>query len=247
MPFRHYPFANVYNFRDLGGYRTIDGRETAYGVFFRSDSPHLMTAADRDTVYGFGVRTIVSMQFPFEQTIHPSPYREDTRFTYEVVPLFTDFFTYANVVQEGGYKLLFDVVQNKQPQMYHILNMLIHAPQAAWYYCRIGSERSGLVSALLLDVVGVPHELIIADYTRTAIYAAPLIEALRREISTHYPEYSDKVNDVLWPRPETMQIFLYLLQQKYGNSEGYLHHIGFCDADIAHLRAKFLVTPTLLS
>lgn len=240
MRFRHHPFANVYNFRDLGGYRTHDGRETAYGVFFRSDSPHLMTAADRDTVFSFGVRTIVSMQFPFEQTVHPNPFPDDTRFACHTVPLYTDFQSYAALVQEGGYKLLFNIVQQKQAQIYQILHTLIHAPHAAWYYCRLGSERSGLISVLLLDVVGVPHDVIIADYTRTTIYVAPIIEHLRREVATHFPEYSDKVRDVMWPRPETMQIFLYLLQQKYGNSEGYMRHIGMDDSDIARLRTKFI-------
>jgi protein-tyrosine phosphatase len=150
-------------------------------------------------------------------------------------------------VQAGGYKLLFEVVQHKPAHMYHILRTLIHAPQAAWYYCRIGSERSGLISALLLDVVGVPHDIIIADYTRTAIYAAPLIEQLRREVATHYPEYIDKVNDVIWPRPETMQIFLYLLQQKFGSGAGYLQHIGISADEIAQLRAKFVVDAAFMT
>jgi hypothetical protein len=89
--------------------------------------------------------------------------------------------------------------------------------------------------------------VIIADYTRTTIYAAPIIEQLRREIATHFPDYSDKVYDIIWPRPETMQYFLFLLQQKYGNSEGYLRHIGITDKEIAQLRAKFVVAASYMS
>ncbi|MFM7678592.1 MAG: tyrosine-protein phosphatase [Roseiflexaceae bacterium] len=103
------------------------------------------------------------------------------------------------------------------------------------------------MSALLLDVAGVTHAVIIADYTRTAIYAAPIIEQTRREVATHFPDYSDTVYDIIWPRPETMQIFLYLLQQKYGNSEGYLRHIGITDNEIAQLRAKFVVDASYMS
>lgn len=241
MRFRHYPFAHVYNFRDLGGYRTYDGRETAYGVFFRSDSPHLMTVTDRDTVYGFGVRSVMSLQFAYELSVHPNPFLADTRFSCSNYPVFADFHEYAANVQLGTYKLLFDSIQTKQPIICAAIRTLIHVPHAAWYYCRIGSERSGLISALLLDVVGVTHDVIIADYTRTAIYAAPIIEQLLREIIVHFPDYSDQVYDIIWPRPETMQYFLFLLQQKYGNSEGYLRHIGITDGEITQLRTKFVV------
>lgn len=238
---RHHPFSHVYNFRDLGGYRTYDGRETAYGVFFRSDSPHLMNDTDRDTVYAFGVRTIVSLQFPFEQTIHPNPFRDDARFACHTIPLYSDFASFATRAHLGAYRLMFDMVQYKYTEIYRIMQLIIHTSHVVWYYCRLGSDRSGLISALILATVGVPHDSIIADYTRTAMYAAPLIGQIRREITTYFPTFSDSVRDAMWPRPETMQIFLYLLQQKYGSGEGYLRHIGITDAEITQLRAKFVV------
>ncbi|MFM7678591.1 MAG: hypothetical protein ACKO83_07045, partial [Roseiflexaceae bacterium] len=114
-----------------------------YGVFFRSDSPHLMTVADRDTVYGFGVRSVVSLQFAYELGIHPNPFLTDARFSCSNYPVFADFHEYVVNVQLGTYKLLFDSIQTRQSIICQVLRTLIHTPHAAWYYCRIGSERSG--------------------------------------------------------------------------------------------------------
>ena len=41
---RRRPLANLDNLRDLGGYATENDGMTRYGVFFRSDAPHSITA-----------------------------------------------------------------------------------------------------------------------------------------------------------------------------------------------------------
>ena len=47
---RHVPFEAGFNFRDLGGYETADGRRVRWGAVFRSDALHRLTASDLDRI-----------------------------------------------------------------------------------------------------------------------------------------------------------------------------------------------------
>ena len=44
--YRHIPFEGMENARDLGGYATMDGGITRYGVYIRTELPEGLTAAD---------------------------------------------------------------------------------------------------------------------------------------------------------------------------------------------------------
>jgi protein tyrosine/serine phosphatase len=65
-PSRDLPFAELFNFRDLGGYRGSEGRSVRWRRLFRSDSLHRLTGADLDLFTGLGVRTVVDLRRPDE-------------------------------------------------------------------------------------------------------------------------------------------------------------------------------------
>ena len=50
------PLQGGRNFRDLGGYRTMDGRTVKWGVLFRSGSMHGLTQADYTALEKRGIR-----------------------------------------------------------------------------------------------------------------------------------------------------------------------------------------------
>src|SRR5688500_6272789 len=56
-----------FNFRDLGGWRTTDGRAVRSGRLFRADSVHLMTRADADRARDeLGLRTLLDLRNELE-------------------------------------------------------------------------------------------------------------------------------------------------------------------------------------
>ncbi len=62
---RHIQFEGALNFRDLGGYRTQEGRRLRWRRLFRSDKLHLMT--DEDIVQArdnLGIRTVIDLREP---------------------------------------------------------------------------------------------------------------------------------------------------------------------------------------
>ncbi len=238
-PMRHYPFAEVHNFRDLGGYPTNDGRVTAYNTFFRSDSPHLMNVNDQAKIRAMKIRTIVDLRFPAEQHALPSPFFGDATIAYHTRSIIADFGMYNTRLHEGVPKLYIDVIQHDPKIFAEIFRVLIHADDATWFYCRVGNVRSGIVAAILLDCVGVPHNEIVTDYMRTALYVAPIMQIMRQE---GLGNASQELFDVaLWPRPENIQVLLYFLRQRYGGSAGYLQDAGITSDELKLLQVKFTV------
>ncbi len=238
-PMRHYPFAEVHNFRDLGGYPTNDGRVTAYNTFFRSDSPHLMNVNDQAKIRAMKIHTIVDLRFPAEQHALPSPFFGDATIAYHTRSIIADFGMYNTRLHEGVPKLYIDVIQHDPKIFAEIFRVLIHADDATWFYCRVGNVRSGIVAAILLDCVGVPHNEIVTDYMRTALYVAPIMHIMRQE---GLGNASQELFDVaLWPRPENIQVLLYFLRQRYGGSAGYLQDAGITSDELKLLQVKFTV------
>ncbi|MGA1332198.1 MAG: tyrosine-protein phosphatase, partial [Ilumatobacteraceae bacterium] len=56
------PLFAVHNFRDLGGYPTVDGRETRWRTLFRADGLYRLTHDDAERVVGLGVRTVIDLR-----------------------------------------------------------------------------------------------------------------------------------------------------------------------------------------
>ena len=59
---RHIAFEACFNFRDLGGYESRDGRHTRWGRLFRSDTLHRLTAADAEMFHDLGLRTVIDLR-----------------------------------------------------------------------------------------------------------------------------------------------------------------------------------------
>src|SRR5690606_12809356 len=63
---RDIPFSRVFNFRDVGGYPTRDGRQVRWRRLFRSDTLSALGEADRERFLSLGVRTVVDLRRQYE-------------------------------------------------------------------------------------------------------------------------------------------------------------------------------------
>ena len=63
---RQLPMAGGYNFRDLGGFPTQDGRHVKWGKLFRSDDLHKLTEADLHYLSSIPVTSVVDFRGPKE-------------------------------------------------------------------------------------------------------------------------------------------------------------------------------------
>ena len=66
-------FRQELNFRDLGGYRTGDGREIRRGLLLRGAAPGDMTEEEQERLCHMGIRTIVDFRSQGEREENPDP------------------------------------------------------------------------------------------------------------------------------------------------------------------------------
>jgi len=233
------------NFRDLGGYRTADGRMVAWRTLFRADGLNKLTDADVAQLGELGLATVIDLRTLDEAEQRGSFPVDRVPVTYLGLPL-TDVLPateelpdwkeaayvaarYGAMVSEGG------------PMLTSAIQALATGDALpAVMHCSAGKDRTGVLSALILAFLGVPDETIVADYALSAAAMGRLLERLKAE----YPEAQDAVEKyapaILHVVPETMEQFLADLRTQYGTYDDLAESLGVTGA-MATLRSTVLV------
>ena len=134
----------------------------------------------------------------------------------------------------GIYRVLLDERQEVISET--LVTLANSVGHTAIYHCAVGTDRTGIISALLLGLAGVPNDTIIADYALSA-------HGLRRWVLAQgIPHYladqdftQEEPPEILAP-PSAMVRTLQHLSEKYGGIESYVRHIGLTDAHITGIR-----------
>jgi len=169
------PLAGGCNFRDLGGYRTADGRTVRLGRLFRSGVLSYLTEEDAASLERLGVRVICDLRRPDERL------REPTAWPHPVEIL--DWQDGPDVERAGGLDLegivSADDAQARIVDLYRAMPGWLSGRVAALlrrvasgdlplvFHCAAGKDRTGFCAAIVLHCLGVPRETILADYDLT--------------------------------------------------------------------------------
>jgi protein-tyrosine phosphatase len=229
------------NFRDLGGYATLDGRRTRWRVLFRADGLSELSQTDFSVMRDLGIRTVVDLRSGHEV--------EQSRFDVEAHPVDFHHFPFINQLPDveqwdrrpgllgAQYKEMLD---DAAPQIIGALEVLTAADsRPAVFHCTAGKDRTGLLSALVLSLLGVPEETVVADYA----LSGEAMERLRAKLIVKYPDSKDTISDideVFSANPANMvELFAYL-RERYGSVTEYAGAVGVPDAVVARLREELL-------
>ncbi len=246
-PSRTLAFDGCANFRDLGGYRTADGRQIGWRRLFRADGLHRLSESDHRRLIELGVATVIDLRTVDEATRRGRFPVEQVPVRYVDLPL-TDVLPaneelpswreasfvatrYVQMVAEGAPALT---------RAFEVLGSGGSLP--AVFHCSAGKDRTGVLSALILAFLGVPDEVIVEDYALSATAMADLLEHIKAE----YPEAVEQVEEVapavLRVMPETMEQFLALLRAEYGSYSELAGSLGVTGA-VDRLGQAVLVSP----
>jgi protein-tyrosine phosphatase len=234
------------NARDLGGYATEGGQETRWGAVVRSDSPAALTEAGRAALADYGVRAIVDLRLPAELADHPNPFAEPG--DHGIVYTNVSFIDPAAAPPDAVSTLAEDYLQmldRYRQGVAQSMAAIASAPAdgAVLIHCAAGKDRTGLISALLLGLVGVPADTVAADYAMTAELLRPRDEAW---LAAAPPEERAEREAMLAryaPTAEVMLEVLAGLEERHGGVEGYLREAGVSPADLERLRERLLASP----
>jgi protein-tyrosine phosphatase len=230
------------NFRDLGGYPTADGKTVRWGQVFRSDALHLLTTSDvarlRDDLR---IGDVIDLRSTAEVRAEGCGPLADEAIRFHHVPLFDGLVRErreqaAAIDLADRYFLLAEFA--KEP-IARVITTLAETTAPAVYHCAAGKDRTGVVSAVLLGLLGVADEVIVADYALTQDNLDQIIERL---LSTegYQTMLSALPPDTLHAQPQTMVSLLEKLGGKYGSMQAYAEAAGVPAAAINQLRRRLV-------
>jgi protein-tyrosine phosphatase len=238
---RRLTWEGLLNARDLGGYPAAGGGETRWGAVVRSDSLAALTQAGRAALAGYGVRAIVDLRLADEIDRHPNPFAEpgDHGIAYTNVSMIDPAVENPpeSLTLAESYLWMLDRFAG---QVAEVMAAIAAAPEGGvLVHCAAGKDRTGLISALLLGLVGVPAETIAADYALTAELLRPRDE----EWLEHGPGERAEREAILARFAPTAEVMLEVLEgldRRYGGVERYLLAAGVPEADLDRLRDRLL-------
>jgi protein-tyrosine phosphatase len=216
------------NFRDLGGYPTADGRRIRWRRMFRSDALHGLTTADvRRLRDDLGLGVVVDLRSTAELQADGDGPLVEADVAHHHIPLF-DGETIgpearaALVTLADRYYLMAEFAKAR---IARVLETLAVADAPAVYHCAAGKDRTGVISAIVLGIAGVPDEVIVADYAATKENLDAIIERLMATRS-YRTVLANLPPDTLHAEAETMVAFLERIRAEYGGMRGYARAAG---------------------
>jgi protein-tyrosine phosphatase len=235
----HLPMTGGYNFRDLGGIRTTEGRYVKWGKIFRSDDMHNLT--DADLAYLSSIPLISVVDFRTEKEIEDAPDKKPqslkNHYIYNITPgkLSPDDITKATkeqLVEEmklmnrllvsdsacvAQYQKFFKLLQDEKevPLMFH---------------CTAGKDRTGMGAALILFALGVDESTIISNYLLSNEYLTGKYDKLIEEYPNMQPLFEVK--------PEYLEAGIEQIKKDHGSVENYLTNV--LGVDIPKFKEMYL-------
>lgn len=244
-PDRQLHFRGTFNFRDLGGYRAIDGRTVRWRTVFRADALHRMDDDELSQLRDLGIRTVLDLRTRSE--LDEGRIEADhLGITHHHMPVLglvwepADLDPEADAAQVLG-DLYIDMLTVGAPALAAALTTLAEPARVpAVFHCAAGKDRTGVLAAILLSLLGVEESIIIADYHRTARSMDALMERLATERPETWTAMTSQPSPYMATPPEAMRNFLAHVRAEHGSVLGYVHSIGVDDMVIDALTHHLL-------
>jgi protein-tyrosine phosphatase len=237
----------AHNFRDLGGLPTRDGGTTRFGMMFRSDALHHLLPGDVERLLDLGMRTVIDLRSSVELERTGRGPLEATAIDWLHAPLsHGDGSPQAlpPALAEGdlGRHYVESLAERTETLTRVITHLASPDHLPAVFHCTAGKDRTGMVAALVLSLVGVDDTVIVDDYTLTDDRMALVMERIRS--SGDFPEpLAPVAARVARAEASSMRTFLDALERAHGGAAGWASTAGLGDDVVASLRAAVVDPP----
>lgn len=209
------------NFRDIGGFKSSDGRVVKEGLFFRSANLVNLSKNDLQMLKDLNIKTI--FDFRDESEILSSPSDIVENINYIRIPAMPQL--KSNIAQLGSIKEMMENMFDKN-NAFELLkeayyNLPVNNPAykelvklmqndsnlPILMHCTAGKDRTGVGSAIILMILGVNRSSIVEDYLKSNQSA------------------KDSINEILSVQPELKNVPKDKLKYIFGVNETYINEV----------------------
>ena len=217
---------NVRNCRDLGGWKTYDGKTVKYRMIYRGGrlEGSTMSKKGREDVLAEGIKAQLELRGKSDMLIWCA---------------LGEKYAFCNpCIENGGTSMLAN--KEKTKQCFEFVVQCMRENKPVYFHCSLGRDRTGTLAAILLGVLGVPEGDVSQEYELT--YFAPqgwsiaYSEKSKVFKNVRTSEYKD-VADYLWRRGKNSDGSYERFDKCV---ENYLIEAGVSQKDIDDFRALML-------
>ena len=231
MPERVIAFERCFNVRDLGGYHSEDGRVVRWGRLFRGMTPEYMSAADvRRARDELGIGAVLDLRRIDGGIGSGVLGREGVRL---VVP-FADARQHRELHTLPYEQVLARGLDLNGAKIVEALEFLVGQSSAALFHCHTGKDRTGLLAAVILKLLGVSDDDVVEDFG----LSAPAVAIMQREgipeIPVDAPAYARMAPEASWVKGVLSGL------EARGGAVAYVRASGAGDTLVERLRATYL-------
>jgi protein-tyrosine phosphatase len=230
------------NVRDLGGHRLADGGETRYGAIVRADSIRQLSDEGWQAAVDYGVRTAIDLRGDHELRDDPPaelpidvvhvPFMEANEAEWrEIQHEVEAAVAAAPDVETATRDVYLTFLGHFRANAAAGVQAVARAPRGGVViHCVGGKDRTGLLTAFLLDLAGVPVEEIAADYALSEERLEPRKEAWLAEAETEAER--ERILRISRTPANSMVGVFEALEEQHGGVRGFLRGAGATDEEL---------------
>jgi protein-tyrosine phosphatase len=246
------PTEGLVNFRDIGGYRAADGQYVRWGQIYRTGDWTELTVDDLNLINRLNIRLVCDLRSENEVRANPNP----------VFPVDGQAYLHLPLTGGGDMRAMIGAVLKAPDQLdgmvgqgyiqilengAEVLSEIFHRfadPNSLplVFNCSAGKDRTGIIAALLLSLLGVPEETIVADYTLSNLAFEQTLAAMAGNESIMKAGLTPvTLAPLMVVKAQWIRAMLSHVSTTYGSMENYLtDKLGLDTATLAAIRSNLL-------
>ena len=243
----------LFNLRDFGGVRCLDGREVRRETLYRSASLSELAPEHIAAVRTLNIRSVIDLRYNSERETHPTPWQEMGCSAYwcrDYEPVggrggLNDLLTSEILTTVAARDLMLRVYPELAYGNVDSIKRLFHSiltdEGPFLVHCTSGKDRTGIAAALVLSALDVPHELILADYLATRRFDILASPAFRRE-EPFSPQRIEIIRPIFSVDSDYLDCVFRRIVARDGSLEGFFRNtLDLSASDLDAFRERLLV------
>jgi protein-tyrosine phosphatase len=168
-------FEGAHNFRDLGGYPSTLGGQVRWGMVFRAGRLDELTASDLVRLEALGLNTVFDLRRHEERDRCPDPIASihlclvSKMMELDLLPDSATLVEHDHGV-EFMRDLYIGLLAHAGPEIGELFTTLANDGAPAMFHCTVGKDRTGVVAAVLLTLLGVERDIVLDDFELSERY-----------------------------------------------------------------------------
>ncbi len=253
---RRLPLDGASNFRDLGGYRTSDGKYVRWGKVYRSNNLSGLSARDYEFLETIGLKIVCDVRTAYERERQPTHWQGRAP-EFLLAPIGTEEMVRASassfsdpqaaaklaaiVSPTRGYELFITDYAGEYARAFH---SLAGGDVPFMLHCSGGRDRTGTFAALLLTMLRVPRETVVEDYLLSEKYLVTdanvqkMAADMQKSMGLQSPPDLGLIRSRMAMHPEVIESTFRVIDEKFGSFDEYRRNqLHVSDSDLEKIRS----------